>query len=60
VKLIGRTEADKLHDEVITARARLRDVEDRHEQGWSRDRERRLWRSDVSTPLQGCRSTFML
>jgi hypothetical protein len=26
-------EAEKLHHEVITARARLRDVEDRHERG---------------------------
>jgi hypothetical protein len=27
------TEAEKLHEGVITARARLRDVEDRHERG---------------------------
>jgi hypothetical protein len=33
VKLTGITEAEKLHDEVITAKARLRDVEDRHERG---------------------------
>ena len=33
MKLTGITEAEKLHDEVITAKARLRDVEDRHERG---------------------------
>ena len=31
MKRSGVTEAAKLHEEVITARARLRDVEDRHE-----------------------------
>ena len=33
MKLTQDAEAQKLRDEVITARAQLRDVEDRHEQG---------------------------
>jgi len=33
LKLTGITEAEKLHEEVIAARARLRDLEDRHERG---------------------------
>jgi hypothetical protein len=33
LKLSDVAEAEKLHEEVITARAQMRDVEDRHEQG---------------------------
>jgi hypothetical protein len=33
VEPTGVTEAEKLHEGVITARAQLRDVEDRHERG---------------------------
>ena len=33
LKPTGVTEAETLHEQVVTARARLRDVEDRHERG---------------------------
>ena len=33
MKLIRNVESQRLHENVITARARLQDVEDRHERG---------------------------